>query len=75
MKTDNNTQIRTYGRMELAQRYVPYATSRHAWRKLQEWMQSHPTLLDDLRATGYNGRQRSFTPAQVHLIFAALGVP
>ena len=67
--------MRAYGRMELASLYSPYTTPRHAWRKLQEWIESHPTLSHDLAETGYDGRQRTFTPAQVHLIFTAIGVP
>lgn len=71
----NNEKLRTYGRTELALLYSPFSSPRHAWRKLQDWMASHPTLLHDLFATGYTAHQRSFTPAQVQLIFAALGAP
>ena len=67
--------MRAYGRMELASLYSPYTTPRHAWRKLQEWIESHPTLSHDLAETGYDGHQRTFTPAQVHLIFTTIGVP
>ena len=67
--------LRSFGRMELACLYSPYTSPRHAWRRLQDWMTSHPTLLDDLAATGYTSRQRTFTPAQVRLIFSALGEP
>ena len=74
MKESQNLS-RSYGRMELASLYSPFTTPRHAWRKLQEWIGSHPTLLHDLEATGYDGRQRTFTPAQVRLIFAAIGAP
>ena len=75
--TNPNTKpaARSYGRMELASLYSPYTTPRHAWRKLQEWMESHPTLSHDLAETGYDSRQRTFTPAQVQLIFTAIGVP
>ena len=72
---ENNSNPRSFGRMELACLYSPYTTPRHAWRRLQDWMASHPTLLRDLAGTGYNPRQRIFTPAQVHLIFSALGEP
>ena len=66
---------RSFGRMELACRYSPCSSPRHAWRRLQDWMSSHPTLMTDLSATGYTSRQRTFTPAQVRLIYAALGEP
>ena len=72
---EKNSNPRSFGRMELACLYSPYTTPRHAWRRLQDWMASHPTLLRDLAGTGYNPRQRIFTPAQVHLIFSALGEP
>ena len=67
--------IRTYGRTELAREFSPYTTDRTAWRRLQDWMASHPTLLNDLRATGYRDSQRLFTPQQVLLIVNALGYP
>ena len=67
--------LHTFGRMELACRYSPQTSPRHAWRRLQDWMTSHPTLMRDLAATGYNPRHRTFTPAQVRLICQALGEP
>ena len=67
--------LRSFGRTELAILYSPHTTPRHAWRRLRDWMSSHPTLLNDLAATGYTTHQRTFTPAQVALIFTALGEP
>ena len=69
------SHLKSFGRMELAILYSPHTTPRHAWRRLRDWMSSHPTLLCDLAATGYTSHQRSFTPAQVALIFTALGEP
>ena len=63
--------IRTYGRTELAQIYCPEA----AFRKLKHWIDLCPDLRDGLSALGGSSRSRSYTPAQVRLIVAALGEP
>ena len=60
--------IRTYGRTELAQIYCPNLCPEAAFRKLKHW-------IDGLSALGGSSRSRSYTPAQVRLIVAALGEP
>lgn len=67
--------IREYGRAELAAAYCPGVCADAAWRKLKRWIDLSPGLADRLRQTGYNGNNRSFTPAQVRLIVAAIGEP
>jgi len=67
--------IRQYGRTELAQLYSPDIAPMSAWKRMKSWIAVHPTLLSSLRATGYNGHQRNFTPQQVRLIVDALGEP
>lgn len=67
--------IRAYGRTELAQCYLPHLTPEAAWNKLKIWIYIHPHLSATLLRLGYNGHQRTFTPAQVKAIFDALGEP
>lgn len=71
----NSFQIRSYGIGELALLYCPDITVGAARRKLMRWIAIHPSLPEALYASGFNGRVRSFTPAQVHLIVEALGEP
>lgn len=43
---------------------------------LKRWIMFHPTLLEQLRRTGYvPGVSRRLTPMQVQLIVDALGEP
>ena len=65
-----DTRIRTYGRTELAQNYFPKLTSEGAWHKLRSWFRLNPRL-----SHFYELRRRSFTPAEVQLIFSELGEP
>lgn len=67
--------IREYGRTELAQLYSPSIQPESAWVKLKLWIRLHPGLPERLSALGYDGRTRSFTPAQVQAITDALGEP
>ncbi|MBR7030009.1 MAG: DUF4248 domain-containing protein [Prevotella sp.] len=61
---------RTYKRAELAALYFPDITPQAAWRKLRGWICLNPQL----RRLDQTGR-RSFTPAEVTLIFVVLGEP
>lgn len=70
-----NFHFRTYGKGELASLYSPGITTTAARRKLRFWIRHHPTLMDDLLASGYTENARLFTPIQVRLIVAALGEP
>ena len=64
-------KIRTYGRTELAQLFCPQA----AFRKLNQWIDFHPTLRSELHALVPSDKVRTYTPAQVQLIYNALGEP
>ena len=55
--------------------YSPDITPEAAWRKLRQWIRRSPGLEAALRAAGYTDRCRTFTPAQVQLIFEGLGEP
>ena len=60
--------IRSFGRTELAQRYFPGLTPDGAWHKLRAWLHLNPRL-----SHFYDLRRRTFTPAEVQLIYAELG--
>ena len=68
-------EIRAYGRTELAQCYFPSLTPQSAYRKLESWIDYHPTLRDRLRATSTNPHSRVYMPVQVRLIVEAIGEP
>ena len=63
-------KIKTYGRSELAMLYFPSLLQKSAWQKLKSWLTLNPALrsLADLT-------RRTFTPAEVQLIFTQLGEP
>lgn len=71
----NSFVIRTYGRTELAQIYSPELCPAAAFRKLNRWIDLYPGLRNGLSALGGSSHSRSYTPAQVGLIVAALGEP
>ena len=62
--------IRSFGRTELALQYFPKLCPEAAWHKLRQWITINP-VLSHLREL----RRRSFTPAEVQLIFTQLGEP
>ena len=62
--------IRTFGRSELAQQYFPQISPMSAWRKFREWLVLNPSLRSLASVT-----RRTFTPAEVQLIFNELGEP
>ena len=74
-KAHTNFRIRAYGRTELAQLYNPHLAPSTAWHRLRAWIDRCPGLAGQLAASGYNGSQRTWTPAQVRLIVEALGEP
>ena len=61
---------RTFKRTELAQLYFPDLQPRSAWQKLRHWICINPQL----RRLDTMGR-RTFSPAEVALIFTVLGEP
>ena len=68
-------KIRTYGRTELAQLYCPGLCPQAAFRKLNQWIDIHPTERSELHALVPSDKARTYTPAQVQLIYNALGEP
>ena len=72
MTRNNNNEpiVRSYGRTELATFYFPKMNPEAAWHKLRSWLGLNPRL-----SYLYAKRTRSFTPAEVSLIFSELGEP
>ena len=62
--------IKTYGRSELAQLYFPDLLQKSAWQKLKSWLELNPRLRNLAALT-----RRTFTPAEVALIYSELGEP
>ena len=62
--------IKTFGRTELAQIYFPRLCPEAAWHKLRSWLKINPHL-----SHLYELARRTFTPAEVRLIYAELGEP
>jgi hypothetical protein len=63
-------KTKTYGRSELAQLYFPTLLQKSAWQKLKSWLMLNPAL----RSLASLPR-RTFTPAEVQLIYTQLGEP
>ena len=55
--------------------YFPGLTPGAAWRKLRSWIALCRPLGAELRRLGYDGRRRTFTPAEAAAIFAYIGEP
>ena len=60
---------------ELAMMYAPDLTPHAAVNRLMQWINYHPTLTQELLATGYRKTSRILTAKQVHLIVERLGEP
>jgi hypothetical protein len=68
--TQESSMIKSFGRTELAQVYFPRLCPEAAWHKLRSWLKINPRL-----SHLYALRRRTFTPAEVRLIYAELGEP
>lgn len=66
---------RTFSNMELGCLYYPHLTPAMASRRLKEWIIYNPTLVEMLKESGWNPRNRIYTPHQVACIFKILGEP
>ena len=68
-------KIRTYGRTELAQLYCPGLCPQAAFRKLNQWIDFHPTMRSEHPALLPSQNVRTNTPTHEQLIYNALGEP
>jgi hypothetical protein len=62
--------LKTLNRSELAMKYFPDLKPMSAWKKLKGWLEDTPRLRPLARIT-----RRTYTPAEVHLIYEELGQP
>lgn len=70
----DNFTCRAYGRTELALLYNPHLSPEAAYRKLMAWICRYPQLPEALERMGC-GHSRTWPPAAVAAIVAALGEP
>ncbi len=64
------SMIKSFGRSELAQLYFPTRLQKSAWQKLKSWL-----MLNSALRSLANLPRRTFTPAEVPLIYTQLGEP
>ena len=64
-------KIRTYGRTELAQLYSPGLCPQAAFRKLNQWIDFHPTLRSSLHALVASNKTRTYTPVDSNMAMLA----
>ena len=73
---NNDFEIRTYGKSELAMLYFPNAeTTKGALSNLSFWIRSNKKLVKKLRKCGMPPKSKSYTPREVALIIHHLGPP
>ena len=68
-------KIRSYSKQELAMLYFPDSDPRTATCHLMRWINRNPTLLQELKSTGYYRSSKYFTTRQVCMILDYLGDP
>lgn len=73
---NNDFEIRTYGKSELAMLYFPDTeTSKGALSNLNFYIDNKPGLRQELRKLGFPPSANSYMPSEVELIVNALGQP
>lgn len=75
LQEEQTFRIRVYTKKELACLYNPDITPRCAIRRLTKWIKHNEELYQQLIATGYHPRTRTFTPRQVSIITHILDTP
>ena len=63
-------ESKTLGRTELAQLYFPYILPHSAWKKFKSLLEEDPDLQRIAQI-----KRRSYTPAEVNIIYQRLGHP
>lgn len=67
--------VATHDKRVLACMYYPDNTEERAVQRLRQCILRCPELLEALQRVGYQPKMRTFTPAQVALLFEYLGEP
>lgn len=75
MKTPENFTIRSYGKSELAQLYIPDIAPDSAAKSIKRWIEKYPGLKKKLKTAGLRPTDKRYTPLQVRLIVEAFGEP
>ncbi|MCD8043334.1 MAG: DUF4248 domain-containing protein [Tannerellaceae bacterium] len=68
-------KIKAYGWQEFAHKYNPHILPRSASKRLKEWIRRNKKLHNELKALGWNEKNRLLTPIQVKAIVHYLGEP
>lgn len=72
---DEEIEIKSYTKAELAHMYNPTMCYVSAVRTLRKWIERNKKLGEALSTSGYIPSQHTFTPKQIELIFTYLGRP
>ena len=72
---DNDFQIRSYLKIELAQLYHPNLPATYAMHKLRGWIRHCPDLYAQMYSHGEGKNDHSYTRRQVSLIVQYLEKP
>lgn len=72
---EEEIEIKSYTKGELAHLYNPTMCYVSAVRTLRKWIERNKRLKEALSTSGYIPSQHSFTPKQTELIFTYLGRP
>lgn len=75
IETDRMFHLRSYGKGELANLYLPQVSTGSACTTLNRWIDNYPGLRKALVKKGLVAGSRRYTPLQVKLIVDALGEP
>lgn len=76
MESDESSfPIHSYGKGELAIRYITGVTQQTAVNQFNEWIHTAPGLEQKLLDTGMARTSRRYTPAQVRLLVNVFGEP
>ena len=68
-------KLKAYMKIELASLYSPSSQDATALQNLYRWMKRNTSLMEELKALGYNKYRHSFLKQEVEVIVKYLGEP
>ena len=68
-------KVKAYMKLELAALYSPHSQDSTALQNLYRWMKRNTSLMEELKALGYNKYRHSFLRQEVEVIVKYLGEP